>query len=79
MTVDDEIAVVGSSNLDLRSFFLDLEVTLIAYDHKVVKNLQKVEAQYLAKSSEIKLSHWLKRSKMQNLMDNIARLTSALQ
>jgi cardiolipin synthase A/B len=79
MTVDSEIATIGSSNLDLRSFFLDLEVTLISYDHQVVKDLQKVERQYLAKSSEIRLSHWLKRSKMQNLMDNIARLTSALQ
>lgn len=79
MTVDDEIATIGSSNLDLRSFFLDLEVTLISYDHQVVKDLQKVEKRYLAKSSEIKLSHWLKRSKMQNLMDNIARLTAALQ
>jgi cardiolipin synthase len=79
MTVDDEVATIGSSNLDLRSFFLDLEVTLIAYDHKVVKELQKIEAQYLAKSTEIQLKQWLKRPKLQNLMDNIARLTSALQ
>lgn len=79
ITVDDEIATIGSSNLDLRSFFLDLEVTLISYDHKVVKDLQKVEKQYLAKSKEIKLADWLKRPRSQNLMDNIARLTSALQ
>jgi cardiolipin synthase A/B len=79
MTVDNEIATVGSSNLDLRSFFLDLEVTLISYDPKVVKTLRKVEEQYLAKSTQLHLKQWLKRPKVQNLMDNIARLTSALQ
>lgn len=79
MTVDDDIVLVGSSNLDIRSFLLDLELTLICYDEKVVKEFNKIESQYLAKSKEIKIKKWLARTKAQNLMDNIARLTSALQ
>lgn len=79
ITVDGEIATIGSSNLDIRSFLLDLEVTLVTYDARVVKELQKVESRYLSRSSELSLKDWLKRSKRQNLMDNIARLTSALQ
>lgn len=79
ITVDDDIATVGSSNLDIRSFQLDLEVTLISYDPKVVRALERVEQKYLAKSKRIQLSQWQKRPRMQNLMDNIARLTASLQ
>lgn len=79
ITVDGDIATVGSSNLDIRSFLLDLEVTLISYDPKVVSSLIKVEDQYLSKSKQITLSEWRARSRYQNLKDNIARLTSALQ
>ena len=77
--VDDNIATIGSSNLDIRSFELDLEVTLISYDPKVVKSLQKVAAKYLTRSKQITLKAWHQRPLSQLLMDNIARLTSALQ
>ena len=79
ITVDDSVATVGSSNLDIRSFLLDLEVTLISYDPAVVKQLNKVAEIYLSRSSEITLEEWRGRSKIQGLMDNIARLTSAVQ
>jgi cardiolipin synthase len=79
ITVDDEIATIGSSNLDIRSFELDLEVTLIAYDPKVVKELKNIEATYLARSTQVELKQWQKRPKYMILFDNIARLTSALQ
>lgn len=79
MLVDNDLAIVGSSNMDIRSFLLDLEVTLIAYDKKVVRQLRKIENEYLARSEEIKLSEWRKRPTRKVLLDNIARLTSALQ
>ena len=79
MIVDDDIVTVGSSNMDIRSFFLDLEVTLICYDPKVVNDFNKIAKLYLSKSTEISLEEWLKRSNFQNLLDNVARLTSALQ
>ncbi len=79
ITIDDEVATVGSSNLDIRSFLLDLEVTLISYDPKVVKKLHDVEKMYLSRSKQIHLSSWRKRPSRQKLLDNIARLTSAVQ
>lgn len=79
MIIDDEMATVGSSNMDIRSFELDLEVTLIAYDKKLASTLNKVVNQYLARSKEISLKQWQKRSHREVLVSNIARLTSALQ
>lgn len=79
MVLDDELATIGSSNLDIRSFTLNLEITLISYDPKVVKELRAVEATYLSRSHQINLADWQKRPKRYQLADNIARLTSALQ
>ena len=79
MLVDDDLAIVGSSNMDIRSFWLDLEVTLIAYDQGVVRKLRRVEKAYLARSKQLHLASWRKRPARKVLLDNIARLTSALQ
>lgn len=79
MTIDDDIAVIGSSNMDIRSFELDLEVSMIVYDKKVVSKLQKVQESYLENSKRLKLKAWLQRPWYQKLFENITRLTSALQ
>src|SRR5262249_53469293 len=79
MVIDDETAAIGSSNLDIRSFFLDLEVTLTVFDSKVAKELNKVTDKYLKRSTKLDLAKWRKRPLRQQLLDNIARLTAALQ
>jgi cardiolipin synthase A/B len=77
--IDDEVAIVGSSNLDIRSFELDLEVSMILYDKEVVKRLDKIEASYLEKSTRINKKKWQKRPLRLKMLESIARLTSALQ
>ncbi len=79
ITIDDDIAVIGSSNLDIRSFLLNLEVTLICYDAKVVADLRQVEADNLLKSNPMHLEEWETRSVKEKLYENISRLTAALQ
>ncbi len=79
ITVDDETATIGSSNLDIRSFELNLEVTLVCYDPAVVRQLERLEDTYITRSTQITMAQWQKRPRHQVLMDNIARLTSALQ
>jgi len=79
MTVDNQVAIVGSSNLDIRSFTLNLEVSLVVYDPAVVRQLNKVEHLYLKRSDRLSLKQWQKRSRKAQLLDNIARLTAALQ
>jgi cardiolipin synthase len=71
--------VIGSSNLDLRSFTLNLEVTLICYDKGVVAAMQPIFASYLARSKKLYLHEWVLRPTMTRLAENIARLTAALQ
>ena len=79
MTIDDRIAVVGSSNIDIRSFELDLEVSLVLYDKKSVADLRTIEKRYIQNSSQINLKKWLKRPLRLKSLDSVARLTAALQ
>jgi cardiolipin synthase len=79
MTIDDDIAVVGSSNLDMRSLTLNLEITLLVYDRGVVSRLREVEAGYHERSDPVDLRAWRARPLASQLLDNLARLTAALQ
>jgi cardiolipin synthase A/B len=79
ISVDDDIAVIGSSNLDIRSFQLNLEVTLVCYDAGVVADLRKIEIAYLQNSKQVFFDEWKTRNVKEKLFENISRLTAALQ
>ena len=79
MVVDEEVAVIGSSNLDIRSFELNLECSAIIYDKSVAATLARQHSRDLKKSQSVILALWRRRSKWSQLLDSIARLTSALQ
>ena len=69
MTVDDDMAVIGSSNLDMRSLTLNLEITLLAYDRDVVTALRGVESAYRAHTDLIDLATWRRRPVIVQLLD----------
>ena len=78
MSIDDDIAVIGSSNLDIRSFELNLEASLLCYDEQVVADLRAIEDGYMAQSRRLEPKD-LQLHAGQRLVDNLARLTSSLQ
>lgn len=79
LTIDDDIAVIGSSNMDIRSFALDLECVVVLYDKKAVSDLNKVQKHDIARSKQIKLKEWRARAFRHKLFEGVARLTSAIQ
>ncbi len=78
-TVDGEIAVVGSSNMDMRSFALDLEISVMVRGKEMLTDLQELQEQYRANSRELTLDEWMTRSRVSATFDNVARLAAALQ
>ncbi len=78
-TIDDEVAVVGSSNMDIRSFNLNLEMSLMIPDPRFVQQLREVEEGYREKSRQLALDEWHREPWRRTVIDNLARLTSALQ
>jgi len=78
-TVDNEVAVVGSSNMDMRSFSLNMEISVMLLGQEMVDAVNQVQNHYRDISSEITLSQWRRRPRMQRWIDNVARLTATLQ
>jgi cardiolipin synthase len=78
-SIDDDVAVIGSSNMDIRSFELNAEVSLLVRGTSFVRSMREVEAGYRRDSRELTLDEWLKQPLRSTVLDNLARLTSALQ
>ncbi|WP_066041326.1 cardiolipin synthase [Herbiconiux solani] len=78
-TIDDDVAVIGSSNMDMRSFSLNMEVSLMVRGHEFVEQMRQVEDGYRAVSRELTLEEWRKQPLRSTILDNLARLTSAIQ
>ncbi|HEX5916295.1 MAG TPA: cardiolipin synthase [Nocardioides sp.] len=78
-SIDDDVAVIGSSNMDMRSFALNHEVSMMVTGGDIVARFRKVEDSYRALSRELTLEEWRQRSPWQTYLDNTMRLTAALQ
>ena len=78
-TVDDVAGVIGSSNMDFRSFGLDYEISLLSTGQHFVADLQAVANGYRAVCRELTLDEWQGRSRGQRYVENVMRLLSALQ
>lgn len=78
MTVDGEVAVIGSSNMDFRSFALNYEVMLLAFGGELDDLLRDNDAAYRAKSTELTAEQWAKEPWWRRYVDNVCRLVSAV-
>ena len=60
-TIDDDVAVIGSSNMDVRSFSLNMEVSVLVHGRGLVEAMREVEDGYRANSRELQLEDWIRR------------------
>jgi len=78
-TIDDQVAVIGSSNMDMRSFSLNLEISVMVRGANFVKQMREVEESYRAVSRELTLDEWMERPVATRVLDNVARLSATVQ
>ena len=78
-SIDDEVAVIGSSNMDMRSFGLNSEISLMVHSPSFVAQMREVESDYRELSTELTLEQWEREPVRRTTLDGLARLTSALQ
>ena len=76
--IDGRLAIVGSSNVDLRSFQLNQEASLLLYDADSVARVDAVQRGCLAVSDPVRLDDWRRRPPMRRFAENIARLFNSL-
>ena len=78
MYVDDEMAFIGSSNMDPRSFSLNLEVSTFIADPAMVDALADVARTYESICTELRYGPWSSRPQRIKVTENICRLWSSL-
>jgi cardiolipin synthase len=78
MSVDDDVALIGSSNLDIRSFNLNAEVSVLIYDRAVVAALRAVQEGYFAHCDRVTLEERASLPLGRRAHENVARLTDSL-
>jgi len=78
VTIDDDLAIVGSVNMDIRSFALNAEVALLVYDPAVVSEMRAVQERYFTDSTELTADAWAQRPWWLRVAQNTARLGDSL-
>src|SRR4051812_11221289 len=67
VSIDGALAIVGSSNVDLRSFQLNDEVSLLLYDADSVAQLEAIQRDYMDCSERLTLEAWRARPRAQKM------------
>jgi cardiolipin synthase A/B len=78
MVVDGALALVGSANMDLRSFRLNFEVHALIGDGYTARALERSFAADLEQTKEVSLEAWRARSNHLRVAEGAARLVSPL-
>lgn len=78
MVTDRNVAIVGTANMDYRSFDLNFEVNAVVYDEKIAIELAEVFFDDLKYSEKIEKEKWDSRSSAKQLLERTARLISPM-
>ena len=78
IVVDDEIASVGTANIDVRSFKLNFEVNAFIYSRQIAEKLSSIFKEDLKWSKELTLEEYKKRPLKIRFKESISRLLSPI-
>jgi cardiolipin synthase A/B len=78
LTIDDSIGLVGTSNMDIRSFVLNAEHILVIPDPGMTSRLKAEQQRYIANCRSLDLQQWQRRPYWIKLAEHLARLMSPL-
>lgn len=78
LVADDYVTVIGSSNLDFRSFHFNAECNVVILSNETGKAMSRAFEQDLAVASEIRIDEWRRRPVWHRMVDALARRCSPL-
>lgn len=76
LVADGNLSIVGTANMDYRSFELNFEVNVLIYDREFSEQLREVFFKDIEKAEKIDKDSWCNRSAYQQLPERVARLFS---
>jgi phosphatidylserine/phosphatidylglycerophosphate/cardiolipin synthase-like enzyme len=69
VSIDDDVAVIGSSNLDIRSLSLHMELSVLIHGARFTDAMRAIEDDYRSKSRQVLLEDWLRRPTRERIFD----------
>lgn len=78
IVVDDNLSIVGTANMDGRSFELNFEINAVIYSRRVSEELEAALIRDMEHSEEIFIEDWAKRAWWIELLEDTARLLSPI-
>ena len=76
LVADGKLSIVGTANMDIRSFELNFEVNAIIYDEEFSEKLRRVFFDDLQYAKQIDANAWFKRPFLKKMPEKVARLLS---
>lgn len=76
MSIDHNLSIIGSANMDYRSFDYNFEANAIIYDKDFNTTLKKQFFKDLKESTQISVKEWEQRPLRKKLIESVVRLLS---
>ncbi|MDO4626577.1 MAG: cardiolipin synthase [Pasteurellaceae bacterium] len=76
--IDNQLALVGTVNMDIRSFMLNFEVTMLVEDQSFANEIDILHESYLAKAIPLNAQKWRNRPWYQRLIERLFFMFSPL-
>lgn len=78
LVTDGKLSIVGTANMDHRSFELNFEVNVIVYDQQFAEEMRQVFFDDLKQAEKIDPEGWYKRPAYRQFPEKVARLFSPI-
>jgi cardiolipin synthase len=78
IVIDDEIASIGTANMDVRSFKLNFEVNAFVYDSDIARQLTEAFEEDVRVSDLLTLERYRQRSRWIRIKESVSRLMSPI-
>ncbi|WP_296202542.1 phospholipase D-like domain-containing protein [Psychrobacter sp. UBA3962] len=78
VVIDDDYCLFGTVNMDMRSFYLNMEISLALYTPSIVKQVYACQQAYLTQCELLQWDEWESRPTYKQLFDSGIRLFSPL-
>lgn len=78
LSADGDLGIIGTANMDIRSFLLNFEVCAVCYDKEVARELDWQFMEDLKDSERLRRGTFSKRPRVDIFLENTARLLSSL-
>ena len=78
VTADDKVGMLGTVNMDKRSFWINFEISIFGYDERVVNEIRGLQEEYIAGSGRIDPESWRKQPLPTRILQNAIQLTAPI-